>query len=77
LEASNNPDAFSIDAASTEALAIHNGLYLANQLGANKLIMQSDYKKMIEILGDGGFTSMPVAPILEDISILVFIIYKS
>jgi hypothetical protein len=50
-------------------MAIRHGIYLANQLDANKLIVQSDCKEIIEILKDGGFTAMAAAPIIEDICI--------
>jgi ribonuclease HI len=49
LAANNNPIDYALDATTSEAMAIRHGLYLANQLGANKLIVQSDCKEMIEV----------------------------
>jgi hypothetical protein len=44
-------------------------MYIANQLGDNKLVMQSDRLEMIGILKQGGFTVMATSSIVEDICI--------
>jgi hypothetical protein len=69
LAANNNPIDYALDATTSEAMAIRHGMYLANQLGANKLIVQSDCKEMVEVSKDGGFTAMAAAPIIEYICI--------
>jgi hypothetical protein len=50
--ASNNNVDYAFDAATTEALAIRFGLYLANQLGVNKVLIQSDCLEAVETLNE-------------------------
>jgi hypothetical protein len=54
-----------------EAMAIQRGLYLANQVGCNKLIIQSECLEVIEILQNGGYTASAAAPIIDDMCIQV------
>ena len=60
---------FAIDAATTEAQAVLDGIHLANQLGCQKLAIQSDCSEVINILQNGGFSATTAAPIFEDICI--------
>jgi hypothetical protein len=69
LAASNNMVDHAMDVATTEALEIRYGLYLANQLGVNKVMIQSDFHEAVEIMRDGGFSSTVAAPILEIICV--------
>ncbi|OEL25966.1 hypothetical protein BAE44_0013015 [Dichanthelium oligosanthes] len=50
---------FALDAATAEALALRNGLYLANQMGCNKLVIQSACLEVVETMKYGDFQEQP------------------
>ncbi|OEL14975.1 hypothetical protein BAE44_0024010 [Dichanthelium oligosanthes] len=70
---------FALDASTTEAISLRNGLYLANEMGCNKLIIQSDCLEVVETMKDGGFSATAAAPIYiyDDICIklILFLMY--
>jgi hypothetical protein len=49
-----------------DVLAVRYGLYLANQVGCNSLVIQSNWLEIIISLNEAGFTATTTAPILED-----------
>lgn len=51
------------------ANACLQGIMLANQLGCQKVIVQSDCMEVINTLNNGGSTSSAAAPIYEDICV--------
>lgn len=59
-----------VDAPMAEAFALKEGLMLAQQIGCNRLIIQSDCMEVVQIMTDGGFTANSAAAIYEDCNIL-------
>jgi hypothetical protein len=53
-----------------EAYAIREGLYLAQHIGCNNFIIQSDNTLVIDIMLDGGFRATSSDTIFHDGSIL-------
>lgn len=62
---------FALDVATAEAQAVLDGIHLANQIGCQKLVIQSDCAGVIDTLEEGGFSATVAAPISEDIRIRV------
>ena len=60
---------FALDGATAEAQAVLDGIHLANQIGCQKLVIQSDCAGVIDTLLEGGFSATVAAPIFEDIRI--------
>jgi hypothetical protein len=52
-----------VEALMTEAYALKEGLMLAQHIGVNWLIVQSDCMEVVEIMRDGGFTADSAAAI--------------
>ena len=44
-----------VDAPMAEAYALKEGLMLAQHIGCNRLIIQSDYMEVVQTMNDGGF----------------------
>jgi len=49
-----------------EAYALKEGLMLAQHVGANRLIIQSDCMEVVEIMTAGGFTANSAAAIYDE-----------
>jgi hypothetical protein len=64
LAACNEQVSYVIDAATTEALAIRRGVALANEMGFDRIIIQSDCLEAIETMHGGGFSSSAAERIL-------------
>jgi uncharacterized LabA/DUF88 family protein len=54
----------------TEAFALKEGLMLAQHIGGNRLIVQSDCMEVVEITGDRGFTAISAAAIYDECNIV-------
>ena len=59
-----------VDAPMAEAYALKEGLMLAQHIGGNRLIVQSDCMEVIEIMGNGGFSVNSVAAIYDECNIV-------
>ena len=59
-----------VDAPMVEAYALKEGLMLAQHIGGNRLIVQSDCMEVIEIMGNGGFSANSVAAIYDECNIV-------
>jgi ribonuclease HI len=55
-----------MDAPMAEAYALKEGLMLAQYIGVNRLIVQSDCIEEVEIMRDGGFTANSAAAIYDE-----------
>jgi hypothetical protein len=60
------------DAATTEALAIAHGLYLANQLGVNKVMIQYDCLEAVETTRGGAAEVLHLVLQHQSLKIFVF-----
>ena len=61
---------FAADAFMAEAYAMREGLSLAQHLGVNNFIIQSDNLQAIETMIDGGFSSTSSSAIFDDCRVL-------
>uniref|UniRef100_A0ACD5UC07 Uncharacterized protein n=1 Tax=Avena sativa TaxID=4498 RepID=A0ACD5UC07_AVESA len=61
---------FVADAFMAEAFALREGLSVAQFLGCNKVIIQSDNSLVVETMKDGGFSATSSATIFDDCRIL-------
>jgi ribonuclease HI len=64
--ASNNFISHVVDAPMAEAYALKEGLMLAQHVGCNRVIVQSDCMEVVDIMGDGGFTTNSAAAIYDE-----------
>ena len=55
-----------VDAPSAEVLAVKDGLLLAQRIGCNGIIIQSDCLEVVETMQQGGFSAAPGAPIYDE-----------
>ena len=55
-----------VDAHMAEAWALHDGLFLAQSIGANKVVCQTDCLEVVTTMQDGGFSASPAAAIYDD-----------
>lgn len=76
LSASNHRLGVVLDAQTAEAEAVRQGLHLTNQLGCQKLCIQSDCMEVTNTLKDGGFLPTAAAPLLKDICVQATTITK-
>ena len=53
-----------------EAYALKKGLMLAQRIGCNKIIIQSDCMEVVQIMQEGGFSANSAAPIYNECNIL-------
>jgi len=68
--ASNTFIPYLVDAPMAEAFALKEGLMLAQQIGGNRLFVQSDCLEVVETMGNGGFTANSAAAIYDECSIV-------
>ena len=66
IAASNRMIRHIYEAATTEALALCDGLDLATRTGCNKLIVLLDFLEVIKAMQEGGFSATAAAPIYDD-----------
>jgi ribonuclease HI len=66
IAATNTYIAHLVDAQMAEAYALKEGLMLAQHVGANRLIIQSDCMEVVEIMRAGGFTANSAAAIYDE-----------
>lgn len=59
-----------VDAQMAEAYALKEGLMLAQRIGCNKLIIQSDCMEVVQIMQDRGFSANSAAPIYDECNIM-------
>jgi hypothetical protein len=64
--ASNNFISHVVDAPMAKAYALKEGLMLAQHVGCNWVIVQSNYREVVDITGDGEFTANSTAAIYDD-----------
>ena len=53
-----------------EAFALKDGLMLAQHIGGNHIIIQSDYMEVIEIMSNGGFTANLAVIVYDECNIV-------
>ena len=53
-----------------EAYALREGLFLAEQVGCDKFIIQTDYLQVVEAMQDGGFSPTTLVVIFHEYHIL-------
>ena len=58
-----------VDVPIAEAYALKEGLMLAQHIGGNRLIVQSDCMEVIEIMGKGGFAANSAAAIYDSVTL--------
>jgi hypothetical protein len=59
-----------VDAPMAEAYAMKEGLMLAQHIGCNRLIIQSDYMEVVDTMKDGGFTANSAATLYDECNII-------
>jgi hypothetical protein len=59
-----------VDAPMTEAYALKEGLMLAQHIGCNRLIIQSDCIEVVQIMKDGGVSANSAVAIYDDCNII-------
>jgi len=59
-----------VDAPMVQAYALKEGLMLAQHIGCNRIIIQSDCMEMVYIMKDGGFSANSAAAIYDDYNII-------
>jgi ribonuclease HI len=59
-----------VDAPLAEAYALKEGLMLAQHIGCNQLIIQSDRMEVVETMKDGGFTTNSAAAVYDECNII-------
>jgi len=59
-----------VDAPMAEAYALKEGLMLAQHIGCNRLIVQSDCMEVVQIMKEGGFSANSAAAIYDDCNII-------
>ena len=67
---------FVTDPFMAEAYAFREGLSIAQFLGCNKFIIQSDNSQVIDTMMDGGFSATSSAAIFDDCRLLVVVLEK-
>jgi len=75
IAATNNHIPHLVDAPMAEAYALKEGLMLAQYIGGNRLIVQSDCMEVVEIMKNGGFTANSAAAIYDELNI-VWAVFK-
>jgi len=55
-----------VDAPMAEAYALKEGLMLAQHIGCNRLIIQSNCMKVVQIMMEGGFSANLAAAVYDD-----------
>jgi ribonuclease HI len=70
IAATNNYIPHLVDAPMAEAYALKEGLMLAQHIGGNRLIVQSDCMEVVEIMKNGGFTANSAAAIYDELNIV-------
>jgi ribonuclease HI len=61
---------FVIDAPMVKAYALKEGLMLAQHIGCNRLIIQSDCVEVVDTMKDGGFTANSAAALHDECNII-------
>lgn len=56
-----------LDAATTEAAALRDGLLLAQQIGCTRIEIQSDCMEVVQTMHDGGFSATAAVAIYDEI----------
>jgi ribonuclease HI len=59
-----------LDAASSEAAALRDGLLLAQQIGCNRVVIQSDCMEVVQTMHNGGFSATAAVAIYDEIVLL-------
>jgi len=59
-----------LDVASSEAAALRDGLLLAQQIGCNRIEIQSDCMEVVQTMQGGGFSATAAVAIYDEIVIL-------
>jgi hypothetical protein len=59
-----------IDAPMAEAYELKEGLMLAQQIGCNRIVVQSDYMEVVQIMKDDGVTANSAAPIYHECNLV-------
>lgn len=70
IAASNTFIPYLVDAPMAEAFALKEVLMLAQHIGGNRLIVQSDCLEVVQIMENGGFTANSAAAIYDECSIV-------
>ena len=70
IAATNNYIPHLVDAPMAEAYALKEGLMLAQYIGGNRFIVQSDCMEVVEIMNNGGFTANSAAAIYDELNIV-------
>ena len=55
-----------VDAHMAETWALYDGLFLAQSIGANKVVCQTDCLEVVTTIQDGGFSATPAAAIYDE-----------
>ena len=55
-----------VDAHMAETWALYDGLFLAQSIGANKVVCQTDCLEVVTTIQDGGFLATPAAAIYDE-----------
>ena len=66
LAAANRYISHVVDAPMAEAFALMDGLMLAQHIGGNRIIIQSDCMEVVEIMSCGGFTANSAAAVYDE-----------
>jgi hypothetical protein len=59
-----------VDAPLTEAYALKEELMLAQHIGCNRLIIQSDCMEVVDTMKDGGFTANSAVALYDECNII-------
>jgi hypothetical protein len=70
IVASNTFIPFLVDAPMAEAFALKEGLMLAQYIGGNRLIVQTDCMEVVETMENAGFTANSAAAIYDECNIV-------
>jgi len=70
IAATNRHISHEVDAPMVEAFALKDGLMLAQHIGGNRIIIQSDYMEVIEIMSNGGFTANLAVIVYDECNIV-------
>jgi ribonuclease HI len=70
IASSNTFIPYLVDAPMAEAFALKEGLMLAQHIGANRIIVQSDCMEVVEIMKNEGFTANLATTIYDDCNIV-------
>ena len=66
IAAANRHISHVVDAPMAEAFALKDGLMLAQHIGGNRIIIQSDCMEVVEIMSCGGFTANSAAAVYDE-----------